>query len=198
MHIRANKNPRCLSTTFVHVFLFLFFCARIFAPDKTSAQSAVSKEYQIKAVFLFNFIQFIVWPENAFPDTNAPFAIGVLGDDPFGAALAETVQGETIRNRKIVIEHSKEIKDLKNCQLIFISKSESRQATEILASLGSAPALTVGDFENFARSGGVINFYLQEKKVRFEINPDAAQNRGIKISSQLLGLGKIVSTEMAK
>ena len=81
---------------------------------------------------------------------------------------------------------------------MFISKSEKSRLTDIFDSLGSASILTVSETENFARRGGIINFYLEGNKVRFEINSDAAQRKGIKISSQLLKLGKVVGTERAK
>jgi YfiR/HmsC-like len=160
----------------------------------TCAVQAQSKEYQIKAAFLFNFAQFVNWPSAAFANTNAPFYIGVMGDDPFGGALDATVQDEAIDNRKIVIERSKNVEDLKNCQMIFVSKSEKRHIPEILTDLDSKPILTVGESEGFAEHGGGINFYLAGPKVRFEINQGVAQNDGLKISAQLLSLGKIVQS----
>ena len=153
-----------------------------------------SKEYQIKAAFLFNFIQFVEWPPTVFKNADDPFRIGVLGQDPFNAALEETVQGETIINHKIIVEHPMQVDDLKNCQLIFISKSEKKHVTEILSALDDKPVLTVSEIEGFAERGGGINFYLEGNKVRFEVNPDAARHDGLKVSSQLLSLGKIIET----
>ena len=155
---------------------------------------ATSKEYQIKAAFLFNFMQFVEWPPTVFKNTDDPFRIGVLGQDPFNAALEDTVQGETISNHKIIVEHAMQVDDLKNCQLIFISKSEKKHVTEILSALDDKPVLTVSEIEGFAERGGGINFYLEGNKVRFEVNPDAARHDGLKVSSQLLSLGKIIET----
>ena len=155
---------------------------------------ATSKEYQIKAAFLFNFIQFVQWPPTVFKNADDPFRIGVLGQDPFNAALEDTVQGETISNHKIIVEHAMQVDDLKNCELIFISKSEKKHVPEILSALDDKPILTVSEIEGFAERGGGINFYLEGKKVRFEVNPDAAQHDGLKMSSQLLSLGKIIET----
>ncbi len=153
---------------------------------------AQSKEYQLKAAFLFNFAQFVQWPSTSFSDDNAPFRIGILGDDPFGSALEETIQGETINNRRLRIQRAQNFDDLQNCQLIFISKSEEGRLAEIFSKLDSKPILTVSDIDSFAQNGGAIDFYLQGSKVRFEINPGSAQRGGLKISSQLLSLGKIV------
>ena len=155
---------------------------------------ATSKEYQIKAAFLFNFMQFVEWPPTVFKNADDPFRIGVLGQDPFNAALEDTVQGETISNHKIIVEHAMQVDDLKNCQLIFISKSEKKHVAEILSALDDKPVLTVSEIEGFAERGGGINFYLEGNKVRFEVNPDAARHDGLKVSSQLLSLGKIIET----
>ena len=155
---------------------------------------ATSKEYQIKAAFLFNFMQFVEWPPTVFKNADDPFRIGVLGQDPFNAALEDTVQGETISNHKIIVEHAMQVDDLKNCQLIFISKSEKKHVAEILSALDDKPVLTVSEIEGFAERGGGINFYLEGNKVRFEVNPDAARHDGLKVSSQLLNLGKIIET----
>ncbi|MDB4793600.1 YfiR family protein [Methylacidiphilales bacterium] len=154
---------------------------------------AQSKEYQIKAAFLFNFAQFVQWPATAFPETDAPFCIGILGDDPFGDVLEDMIQGETINHHKLVVHRSARFEDLEDCQLIFISKSEAAQLPDILSKLDSKPILTVSEIDSFAENGGAIDFYLQGNKVRFEINPSSAQRCGLKISSQLLSLGKIVA-----
>jgi hypothetical protein len=158
----------------------------------TGAANAQSKEYQIKAAFLYNFAQFINWPSDAFANTNAPFYIGILGDDPFDGSLDETIQDENINGHKIVAVRSQRIEDLKNCQIIFVSKSEKKHVAEILTELDSKPILTVSEIDGFAQHGGSINFFLAGTKVRFEINREAAQNNGLKISSQLLSVGKIV------
>jgi hypothetical protein len=183
-----NQTARRRATRLQHVLLVMLLAVGL----KLSAQTAATKEYQIKAAFLFNFAQFIEWPADALTNTDVPFRIGILGDDPFGTALEDTVQGETIHSHKIIVQRSREIGDLKNCQLIFIDKSEKNRVADVLSELDSKPTVTVSEIDGFARNGGVINFYLEEKKVRFEINPVAAQNDGLKISSQLLSLGKIV------
>jgi hypothetical protein len=171
--------------------LALSLCLLALAPRESGAQS---KEYQVKAAFLFNFAQFVQWPDAAFKGTDTPFSIGILGDDPFGTALDETVKGEAVGGHKFTVQRSHRLVDLANCQIIFVSKSEKNHVAQILSALGSRPVLTVGEIEGFARDGGGINFYIDGTKVRFEINPTTAQNGRLKISSQLMSLGKIVST----
>jgi len=188
--------------------LFAFFrsliglCGKLFlgvllfslAPSVLHAQT---KEYQVKAAFLYNFAQFVVWPETASTNADEPFRIGVLGDNPFGKDLVETVRGETIHGRPMTIQESRRAESLTNCQIVFISNVEASHLDEVFSKLGSKPILTVSEIPGFAQRGGVINFYREGSKVRFEINPDAAEKNGLKVSSELLTLGKIIHSETA-
>jgi len=174
--------------------LSLLFGLLLFITLGSGEVRAQSKEYQLKAAFLFNFAQFVQWPATSFTDGSAPFCIGILGDDPFGGALEETIQGETINNRRLKVQHAQNFEDLQDCQLIFISRSQEGHLAEIFSKLDSKPILTVSEIDRFAQSGGDINFYLQGGKVRFEINPSSARRVGLKISSQLLNLGKIIES----
>ncbi len=169
------------------LLLFVFSCTAL---DLGYAQG--SREYQLKAAFLFNFAQFVKWPPASFNRDGAPFTIGILGEDPFGAALEETIRGETIDHHPLTVVRGRRIEELKDCQMIFVSRSEEGHVEEILSQIDSRPILTVSEVDSFARNGGDIDFYLAEGKVRFEINPQSAQRSGLKISSQLLNLGKIV------
>lgn len=171
----------------------IFFLLAVFRSD---AQGP-SREYQVKAAFLFNFAQFVQWPANTFTNASEPFRIGILGDDPFGPALDQVVEGESIREHKIVVVRSKRVQDLEHCPMIFISKSERGRVGEILTRLKSRGILTVSELPGFASHGGIINFVLEGNKIRFEINPTSAQRAGLKISSQLLNLGKLVEAEAA-
>jgi YfiR/HmsC-like len=173
-----------------------FLCALLIwlAPSALRAQT---KEYQVKAAFLFNFAQFVSWPETAFTNADEPFQIGVLGENPFSGDLNETIRGEAIHGHKMVIMESRQVENLAGCQIIFISKSEAAHADEVFTKLGSRPVLTISEVSGFARRGGVINFYRDGSKVRFEINPDAAEKNGLKLSSELLSVGKIIHSEAA-
>lgn len=167
-------------------------------PVAARAENPMVNEQQVKAVFLFNFVQFVEWPESAFASSNAPICIGVLGDESFGKLLDEVVKDETIRGRKLMVKPLKKGDDVKCAHAIFVSKSARAQASDILADCEGKPVLTVGEAGGFARHGGVINFVLQNNKVKFEINPDAAKQKGLKISAQVLGIGKIVGPETSK
>lgn len=156
------------------------------------AKAEVSKEYQVKAVFLFNFAQFVTWPPAAFAAPDSPFCIGILGDDPFGSFLDETVNGEKVNGHPLVIQRYQDVEKVNNCQILFISPSESQQLGNIFAKLRGRNILTVGDKEGFVRGGGMIRFVMRDNKVHLRINPEAAKAEGLAISSQLLRLAEIV------
>ncbi|MCU1348191.1 MAG: YfiR family protein [Acidobacteria bacterium] len=158
------------------------------------AQSAApTAEYRVKAAFLLNFIHFVDWPPGAFASRDAPLVICVVGVDPFGEALDQTIEGETIDQRRIVVRRSRTGADAQGCQLVFISRSEGNRLDDVFASMGStAPVLTVSDIDGFVPRGGTIGFLLDRNRVRFEIGLSTAQRRHLKVSSQLLSLGRIV------
>ena len=166
--------------------------------DAAEVTGKLVREYDLKAAFLFNFAQFVEWPSEVFADDNAPIVIGILGDDPFGPVLDRIIEGETIKNRKLIVKRSRRIQDLKTCHVLFISKSEKNRIGQILTSLDDTSIFTVGEIEGFARRGGITNLFLQGNKVRFEINMEAAKRRGLKISGQLLALGTVVGSQTAK
>ena len=153
-----------------------------------------NQEYQVKAVFLFNFTQFVEWPAEAFAHPSAPLVIGVLGEDPFGAYLDETVRGETVNGRSLMVERYRRIQEIGNCQVLFVSRSESDRLDQILASLAGKPVLTVGDFEGFALRGGVIRLLTVGGKIRLRINLDSAKAAKLTISSKLLRPAEIVGS----
>jgi hypothetical protein len=188
---RTHIPERVRNAAGVRLLLVLALWGTVTTPREARAQSP-SKEYQVKAACLLNFAQFIQWPPAAFSDPGSPVIVGVFGEDPFGAALEQTFKDESIQGRALVVKRSRQIDDLKTCHLLFISKSEKDRVTEILSSLNNASVVTIGEIDGFAARGGIINFYLDSNKVRFEINVDAAEHKGIKVSSQLLKRAKIV------
>ena len=156
------------------------------------AQSGAPKfsEYKVKAVFLFNFMQFVEWPAGASTNADAPILIGVLGEDPFGSTLDEAVKGETLRGRPLAVKRTQRIADLKNCHVVFICRSEKARIGKILDALRGSSVLTVSDVEQFCRNGGMIGLFNEGGKIRFEINQETAEQCKLKISSKLLRLGR--------
>jgi hypothetical protein len=156
-------------------------------------QSASATEYQVKAVFLFNFAQFVEWPTNTFPETRTPLVIGVLGQDPFGGYLDEIVRGERVNNRPLTVQRYSRVEDIKICHVLFISRSEEDRLEQILASLKYRKILTVSDDEGAARRGVMIRFVTEQRKIRLRVNLEAAKAANLTISSKLLRLAEIVT-----
>ena len=152
-----------------------------------------SNEYQIKAGFLINFIKFVEWPADAFGDEGASLVIGLIGDDPFGSALDEIVTGKTINGRRLEVRRLRWGQDLKGCHLLFISTSERKRLIQIFDALKGSSVLTVGETGQFNQQGGIINFVMDAKKVRFEINVATADRARLRISSKLLALARVTS-----
>jgi hypothetical protein len=153
---------------------------------------AQSKEYQIKATFLFNFAQFVEWPTNTFTGTNEPFCIGILGEDPFGDFLDGTVRGEKINGHPLVVHRYRQAEEIQDCQLLFVSHSEAGRFQQILAGLKDKNILTVSDTTGFCKAGGIIRFVTEQNKIHFRINSEAAKNANLAVSSKLLRLAEIV------
>src|ERR1700744_5696046 len=103
--------------------LGLLLLLGVSAADTARAQEGNSKEYQVKAAFLYNFVQFVKWPAGAFPSPDAPLCIGVLGDDPFNGALEDIIRGESVDGHKLMVKHASSLDDLRDCQLIFVTRS---------------------------------------------------------------------------
>ena len=154
----------------------------------TGSQAASSPgEYQVKAAYIYNFAKFIHWPDSAFSDAKEPLVIGVLGTNDFNGAL-KPLAGKKVRNRVIEIKYFNTHHKVKNCQLLYISKSEEKKTQLILKELADQPILTVGETKYFVEFGGIIQFVTKRDRLRFSINLDVAQNNDIQIEAQLLSL----------
>jgi hypothetical protein len=148
---------------------------------------------QVKAAFLFNFAKFVEWPSGTFANDRAAIILGVPDRDPLAAAL-ETLQGKMVQGRRLEIRRCREPEDFSRCQIFFASASEKARLPQILGSLRKSPVLTVTDnVNNFAKLGGIINLIIVDDKIHFEICEDNARQSGLKISSQLLKLAKLVN-----
>lgn len=157
-----------------------------------AAQTPISKEYQVKAAFLFHFTQFVKWPSAAFTHGSQPFRIGVLGEDPFDGFLDDTVKGEKVDGHPLVIQRFNSIEEVKGCQILFISRSEGSQMEKILGNFKNQNILTVGDVEGFIKNGGIIRFSTEGNKIHLRINLEAAKSGNLDISSKMLRLADIV------
>lgn len=181
---RVGSAARVALSALLCVALALGVAARV---------GAESLEYGVKAAFVYNFAKFVEWPaESLIGDT--PFVIGVLGRDPFKRVLDETVSGKTVREKRIAVKRVLRIEDALDCHILYISDSEKDGIAEIIRHLDRLPALTVSDVGRFAERGGMIQLMMDQNRVRFAINLAATEQSGLKPSSQLLKLAKVVSS----
>lgn len=181
--VKGMGRPRRILWVMGAVALFL---------SGTRAQSPTAGEYQIKAAFLFNFAKFVEWPPSSFLNTAAPLRICVFGQDPFGEELRNITREKTLNGRKLEVNPALNVQAARTCQILFIASSETAQLKQILASLRGSNVLTVADSKGFAENGGMINFVLENNRVLFEVNRKAAEEAGLKISSKLLAVAKLV------
>lgn len=161
------------------------------APMAVESVYAASVEYEVKAAFVHNFAKFIEWPEHAFDRADSPLRIGILGEGPINEPLMG-MTGKGVQNRSLEVTRVRNTKNLRQYHIVFVNPSEKGRVRSILRALKGTGILTIGDFEGFAEQGGAFNFYLEEGKVRFEINDCAARRENLKISSKLLRLARIV------
>jgi hypothetical protein len=162
------------------------------APLPAAAESAEAPtEYGVKAAFLYNFAKFIQWPSAPRAD-EGPFVITILGRDPFGTALEDTLRGKKIDNQRILLRRVSRAEEVGSSRILFISDSERDRLPRILDLIGTNAVLTVGEMSRFAERGGVIRFKVDQDRIRLEINLAAARRSGLRISSQLLKVAQIV------
>lgn len=167
--------------TFFTALLLLLFVGN--AQSQTSAH-----EYQIKALFIFNFLKYVDWPQECFANDESPISIGVLGKNPFNGYLQAAISGKSIGNRPVILRPIEDTKDLASFHLIFIGASESYQLDQVLKQTASLPILTVGEHPLFLDRGGIINFLLVGDRIQLEINLQTSRSNGLQISSRLLSV----------
>lgn len=161
-------------------------------PALAAGETTVSKEYQLKAAFLYNFTKFIEWPPQHFHDARQPITIGVLGRDPFGGELERVVEGRTVNGRAIVVKVLTSASEVLGVDLVFVGAEEEARFAESLVARDGVHVVTVGESPRSAALGAVITFTMEADKVRFEINQGGAEKAGLKISAQLLKLATVV------
>ena len=158
--------------------------------------SSGSSDYLIKAGFIYNFAKLVEWPSPAFANPGQPVVIGVFGSDSFAAILEHVVDGKKVDLHPLLVKRLKSARESKECacHMLFIASPESAHADEIIQLLKGTSVLTIAETPGFSKQGGIINFVLEDSKVRFEVNVEAAKQAGLTISSRLLSLAKIVQT----
>ena len=162
--------------------------ASILVEQPLCGQSKVSKEYQLKAAFLYNFAKFIQWPEKKFSDANSPIVIGVFGENLFGDELEKAVRGRKVNGRGIVVKQIQTVDAASSVHLLFVPAAEDSRLAELKVNCQGASVLVVGESGTFTKRGGAIAFKIDGDNLRFEINTSAAEGAELKVNAQLLKL----------
>jgi hypothetical protein len=187
---RLNQFPPLLARLnrglFLRVLIVTLLCDQ--SISKLTASAAAALEYDVKAAFLLNFTKFIDWPPAAFAAADAPLVICVIGDDPFGRAIDQIVEGESVNGHKISVERLRSDQE-RSCQVLYFGNN--RAAATVPGTAGAA-VLTVGEGDDFIHQGGIIGFVVDNRRVRFDINLKAATNAGLRLSSKLVSVARSV------
>jgi hypothetical protein len=169
----------------------LSFISPLRAESNAYAES-MAQEYQLKAAFLYNFAKFVEWPAQLDQEVGGYFVIGIYGGDPFGEDIDQLLMNKTVNEKKITVRRFRSVEDITPCHILFINSSEVRKLGDIMGQLSGKSVLTVSEASVFTANGGMINFIMEDNKVRFVINKQATDKVGLRISSQLLKLAKSV------
>lgn len=170
------------------LLLLALFALALFLGWQARSRASTPTEYEVKAAYLYNFGLFVHWRASAAAGGEAPFTVCVLGMDPFGKILDSTIAGETIGGQNVIARRIMSDAGASECRILFISSSEDGALKQILSDVGGASILTVSDMPEFIDRGGIIEFVIENSRVRFEINLAAAERAHLTLSSQLLKL----------
>lgn len=171
----------------------LAICTLALAPHGAQAQGTPVHDHQLKAVFLYNFANFVSWPAQAFDGPRSPIKYCFLGDGPIGDALEQTLQGEAVNGRALVLQRAPGLGELKGCHVVFVGTSRRDRLAEVLRAVEGSHALTVSDIDGFALRGGIIALSRENARLRPVINTAALARAGLTASSKLLSLATLVS-----
>ena len=193
---RATRHPMPRGRPFLSRFAGVVVALAMapFCSTYVAAQTSPYTLYQHKALYLFNFAKYTEWPKQAFADDNAPFVLGILGDDPFRSDI-DIIKGKTIKGRKLVVRKFHFVQEVTNCHLLFICASETNNLTQILQAVEHLSILTISEADGFIEHSGMINLVAEQKSagsqvVGFEINQAAAEKANLRLDTQLLKLAR--------
>ena len=183
MRLRRERPDRLIT-----LILTFLFAAAFWVP----AWSADLEEYQVKALYMYNFAKFVQWPEGSFSGPEDTINLYVIGQDPFDRLLEEAFE-RTAQGRSFRITRMRKWEDVPaDCHMLFVGRMEKKFMTRILDSVAGRPVLTVGDENSFSRAGGIIALVTRENRIRFQVSRQALIESNLKLSSNLLRLAEII------
>ena len=199
MVVRLLYNSCMAIRRFFSEICLVVFCGMAAAPcllantDQIAppGTATINREYKIKGAFLYHFLSYIDWPNEAFKAPDSPLVIGIFGEDPFGHILDKIADSKQIEGRSIQIIRATDAQTLLGSHIVFVpgtTKSEEEMA--LLKAVEGSYTLSVGETARFIENGGSVQFFLEGNKVRFQFNMPIVDNSSLRISSKLLDLAK--------
>lgn len=183
-----------LSLYFIFSVMNVALILSLSIANMSHAENILAKEYFLKAAFLYNFARLLDWPQSNFKSDSSPLHLCLIGQDPFDNAL-RSIRNKKVKGHPLIIRRFISLDEVTRCQILFISRSEESQLPKILDSVKNLPTLTVSEIPEFAEQNGHIRFFLNnDEKLNLEVNLNSIKQSGLKISSRILTLAKIVST----
>lgn len=173
--------------------MLLFFLFVMMISPKTFAQS---NEYLLKAGYIEKFTHFIEWPDTTnINDSTITFSIAVIGENKFGNAIENIFKNAKVKNKAVRITYISSVDEVDNCMILIISESKKNKLDEILNYTKGKPILTIGETKGYGKKGVIINMFVDDNYIRYEINRTVLDKSGLKISSLLLSSAIIVKTD---
>ena len=172
------------------ILLAFFFCTVAFAESDTPQKA---KEFHVKALFLYNFANFVEWPSDAFNDENSGLRMCLFGDVPFGGFL-DAVNGTRIRTRTLNVIRTSEPSEIENgCHILFVGTDRLELVERLFKNLNHLFVLSIGSLQGFTDKGGIVNILRTRDQQKFDINLSKAIKNGLMIDSDLLALARIIN-----
>ena len=151
----------------------------------------ISPEYLIKAAYIYNFAMFVEWPNDSFRHESSPIVIGIVGTDPFGSAIDQTARNKRIDKRPLIIKRLQWGQEFRDCHILFVSSSDTPRLGDVVHQLRNSPILLVTESTGLSKHGSIINFVVEDNRVRYEVDLGAARRAHLSVSSKLLNLAKV-------
>ena len=187
----SNKNFSGRPASFLWSALACLLIALALIHPSSGQQRPAYAEDQLKAAYIFNFVKFASWPESNFATPESPVVIGILGQDRFGPLIDELVKGELIKGHPIRIERFETPQDVKPCHVLYVDRSLDDDLDELFVALRGKDVLTISDINDFTAEGGMIKLFLDDSKMKFQVNANAVKATKIVLSSRLLRLADV-------
>jgi len=183
---QKNKARRSIGRRLVMIAL----CLMILGAKYAHTEPLIGLEYNVKAGFIYNFAKFVEWPPDAFENNNV-MGLCFVSDNPMSDVLFK-LNDQTVSDKKIKVRKCEDDDSIEGCNIFYFGTMDKSYIQGKLTELNNRSVLTVGEIEGFAQMGGIINFFMEQKRLRFEVNVDAARKAGLKLSSQILMSAEIV------